>query len=93
LSDIDFRSCAQVFARLEDYVDRELSRDDLLQVERHLEICANCAEEFRVEGEVLRAIRDRLARIALPPGLEARVWRRLNARAAADPNNDPPAGV
>lgn len=83
MTDIDYRTCAQVFARLEDWVDRELSADDLLRVERHLEICAVCAEEFRVEGEVLRSIRKKLHRIELPAGLEARVWRRIADQARA----------
>ena len=89
MSDIDFRSCADVFARLDDYVDRELSPDDLLQIERHLEICATCASEFRIEGQVLQAIRSKLARIATPPDLHARVWRRVQLAAAERPN-DPP---
>ena len=84
MSHIDYRSCAQVFARLDDYVDRELSADDLVQIERHLEICATCASEFRLEGRLLRTIRGNLRRIALPPGLESRVWRRVT-RAAREP--------
>ena len=83
MSDIDYRSCAQVFARLDDWVDRELSADDLEQIQRHLEICAVCASEFRIEGNLLRAVRGKLRRIQLPPGLEGRVWRRIN-RGAAD---------
>ncbi len=79
MSDIDHRSCAQVFARLDDYVDRELSADDLEQVQRHLEICAMCASEFRLEGLLLRTIRDKVRRIALPPGFEARVWKRIDS--------------
>jgi anti-sigma factor (TIGR02949 family) len=89
LSDIDFRSCSAVFARLDDYVDRELSPDDLHQIERHLEICATCASEFRVEGEVLRTIRAKLARIEVPPGLHARVWRRLNHVRSVSPTEPP----
>lgn len=81
MSDIDYRSCTQVFARLDDWVDRELSPDDLERVEEHLEICARCASEFRVEGQVLRTIRAKLRRIRLPDGLEARVWDHI-ARAA-----------
>lgn len=77
LSPIDYRSCSQVFAMLDDYVDRELSPDDLAQIERHLEFCARCASEFRLEGELLRTIRDKVRRIALPPGLQSRVWRRV----------------
>ncbi len=79
MSEIDHRSCAQVFARLDDYVDRELSADDLEQVQKHLETCAMCASEFRLEGQLLRTIRGKVRRIAMPPGFEARVWKRINA--------------
>src|SRR5262249_40907265 len=81
LSDIDYRSCAQVFARLDDWVDRELAADDMAQIERHLEICAMCASEFRLEGPLLRTVRGKLRRLQLPAGLEGRVWQALNAAA------------
>ena len=88
MSDIDYRSCAQVFARLDDWVDRELSADDLEQIRRHLEICAMCAFEFRIEGALLRTIRAKVRRIRVPAVFEARVWRRINrvrvAREGAD---------
>jgi anti-sigma factor (TIGR02949 family) len=78
MSTIDHRSCAQVFATLDDYVDRELSAADLEQVQRHLEICAMCASEFRLEGQLLRTIRAKVRRIALPPGFEGRIWKRIH---------------
>lgn len=90
MSDIDFRSCAQVFARLDDWVDRELAADDLEQIQKHLEICAMCASEFRVEGQLLHVIRQKVRRIHMPPGLEARIWKRLNdvASAPGEPSAD-----
>jgi anti-sigma factor (TIGR02949 family) len=91
LSDIDFRSCAQVFARLDDWVDRELAPDDMEQVEKHLEICSMCASEFRVEGQLLRTIRAKVRRIQMPAGVEARLWKRLNAAGVSDePSQDSP---
>lgn len=69
-------------------MDRELSPDDLEQVEKHLEICAMCALEFRLEGQLLRTVREKLRRIQMPAGLEARVWQRVNAAARPVP---PPA--
>jgi anti-sigma factor (TIGR02949 family) len=78
VSDIDYQSCSQVFARLDDWVDRELSAGDLEQIRKHLEICAICASEFRIEGALLRTVKGKLRRIRLPPGFEARVWRRIN---------------
>ena len=89
MSDIDFRSCAQVFARLDDWVDHELSDDDLAQVRKHLELCAMCASEFRIEGQLLRTLRSKVRRIALPPGFEGRVWRRVVESAESDPPGSP----
>lgn len=89
MSDIDYRSCAQVFARLDDYVDRELSPGDLEQIEKHLEICAMCASEFRLEGALLRTIREKVQRIAMPVGFEARVWQRVRDARAAEGGDSP----
>jgi anti-sigma factor (TIGR02949 family) len=88
LSDIDYRSCAQVFARLDDWVDRELSTDDLEQIRRHLEICAMCASEFRIEGALLRTLKTKVRRIQLPAGFEARVWGRINRAQVARKGED-----
>lgn len=88
MSDIDFRSCSQVFARLDDWVDRELTPADLEQIEKHLEICAICASEFRLEGTLLRSIREKVQRIALPPGFEARIWHRVTEAVACDDPDD-----
>jgi anti-sigma factor (TIGR02949 family) len=85
MSDIDHRSCAQVFARLDEYVDRELSADDLEQVQKHLEICAMCAAEFRLEGQLLRTIRGKVRRIALPQGFEARIWKKIHRGTPREP--------
>ena len=84
MNDFDYRSCAQVFSRLDDWVDRELSTEDLGQIQRHLEICARCASEFRVEGDLLRTLKAKVRRIQLPPGFEARVWRRVTASPGGD---------
>ena len=86
---IDPESCAKVFARLEDWVDRELSSDDLGRIEQHLRSCAMCASEFRFEEEVTRAVRDRAQRIRLPAGLHQRL-REVLAGAAPEPP-EPPA--
>lgn len=70
-------TCEQVFARLDDYVDRELSSEEMRLVQEHLEICAACAGEHRFESTVIHEVRDRLRRIELPAGLMARISERL----------------
>ena len=37
---VDRVACDEVLRRLDDYVDRELARDEILQVELHLNHCA-----------------------------------------------------
>lgn len=73
----DAFTCSQAFRALDDYLDRELSPEDLVRVKRHLEECAMCAGEARFEAGVLREVRDRLRRLQLPEGLEARVWKSI----------------
>jgi len=72
-------NCAETFRRLDDYLDRELSADELAAVESHLEQCVICAGEFDVEKDVFEQIRERLRRIRMPADLMARIAARLNA--------------
>lgn len=74
---LDFYSCAEVMRLLDDFVDRELAPHEVEQIERHLVECEHCARDMRLEASVVRSIRTTLRRIQLPPGVEARVWRRL----------------
>lgn len=74
MTPLDPYTCAQAFRTLDDYVDRELAREEYERVSAHLETCAVCAAEFRFEASVIRQVRSKLRRIALPDGLEARVW-------------------
>ena len=66
-------TCEEAFRRLDDYLDRELSEQEMILVREHLEVCAGCAREFNFESSVLRGVRDKLRQIDLPPSLEARV--------------------
>ncbi len=70
-------TCAEVFERLDDYVDRELAPADLREVESHLARCAACADEFAVERDLLMAVRAKLASIRVPADLRARIEARL----------------
>ena len=72
-------TCEQAFARLDDYLDRELSEQERLEVAQHLEVCAVCAPEFTIEREVLDDIRMKLRRIRVPEGLRARISAALRS--------------
>jgi anti-sigma factor (TIGR02949 family) len=71
--------CEQAFKRLDDFVDRELSADEQRLVAEHLATCQMCASEFTFEAAILDGVRDRLRRIAAPPGLLDRVLGKLRS--------------
>ncbi|HZP85146.1 MAG TPA: anti-sigma factor [Chthonomonadaceae bacterium] len=81
MTQVDRLTCAEVFRRLDDYLDRELSPREMQLVKAHLEICAACASEYAFEAEVLNQVRAKVQRIDLPSGLLAKVSRALAAAA------------
>lgn len=83
MSGPDRYTCEQAFKRLDDYVDRELSPDEQRLVSEHLQTCQTCASEFTFEAGVLDGVRDRLRRIAAPPGLLDRVLGKLRSEGKA----------
>ena len=77
-------TCEQVFARLDDFLDRELSADEMQLVQGHLDTCAACAGEYRFEVTLLTDVRGKLSRIDVPEGLRARISEHL-ARSQGPP--------
>ena len=71
-------NCREAFRRLDDYVDRELTPDEVADVEAHLAVCVACTDEFAVERDLLDAIRARLKSIRMPPDLMNRISERLS---------------
>ncbi len=70
-------NCEQTFARLDDYLDRELTPAELAEVAQHLERCVVCAGEFGVEARLLEEIRLKLRRVRAPAELMAKIEARL----------------
>lgn len=66
---LDRFSCEEIFRRLDDYIDRELSDDEVRKVEEHLSACAECAGEYRFEASLIEELKAKLRRIAVPPTL------------------------
>jgi len=75
-------TCRQAFDRLENFLDRELSPEETLRVQEHLDICAVCTREFQFEAGILDGIRARLARIQIPMRLADRISEALRLEAA-----------
>ncbi len=79
--------CGEAVDRLDDYVDRELSPEEMAQVEEHLSQCADCAEQHEFEEGVLRCLREKLQRIAIPDDVAARI---LDAVSRGEAPSSPP---
>lgn len=78
-------TCEEVFARLDDFLDRELSPEEMRLVEEHIETCAACASEHRFERQVVDSVRDKLQRIELPAALRQSILARLASGEAQSP--------
>ena len=51
--------CAQVFARLDLILDRELPASELLEMEGHLTACLHCADRAEFEQKLRAIVRER----------------------------------
>lgn len=70
--------CRECFERLQDFLDRELSSEELLLVEAHLQECGCCAAEYEFEQSVLRHIKGGLQSSEVPPELRKRCLENLS---------------
>ena len=77
-------TCIEVFNRLDDYLDRNLSDEEIALVARHLDECLMCANEYRFEATVLEGLKARLRRIEMPPHLLSSIILRLQAESNAE---------
>jgi anti-sigma factor (TIGR02949 family) len=83
MRNIDHFSCREVFRRLDDYLDRELSAEEMEKVRSHLDDCVVCAAEYRFERHLLDGVKEKVRRIAAPRDLLTLVQAAI-ARARAD---------
>lgn len=80
---LDRYTCEEALRRLEDFVDRELTPDEMRRVQAHLDTCAACTDQYRFEGRLLDGLREKIRRISLPDDLQERITRRLDAERRA----------
>ena len=74
-------TCKEAAARLDDYVDRELSARELQLVERHLKICHECAKKFAFEAGLINGLRQKVSQLEVPPQMVANIKALLEAEA------------
>jgi anti-sigma factor (TIGR02949 family) len=72
-------NCKDCVDRLGDFVDRELSAEEIAAVQQHLEECFGCSREFRFEGAVLDSIKATLRRVQAPASLLEKIRRSLDS--------------
>ncbi len=77
MNPLDRVTCEHAFRHLDDYLDHELTPQEMQEIKAHLEICAMCAKEFRFQAEVLEEVRERIQRLALSPTLRGKVTSAL----------------
>ena len=77
MSRLDRTNCEEAFRRLDDYLDRRLTPEELRIFEEHLEVCAWCTREFNFEASVLDGVKRKLRQLEAPPDLVTRILGRL----------------
>lgn len=72
-------NCQQTFDRMQDYLDRELSSEEMEMVRMHLDACGVCAEEYVFEESVIRFVRSGVSDCCMPTGLASMISRSLDS--------------
>ena len=72
-------TCEEAFRRLDDFLDRRLSPEEIRLVEEHLQTCEACTREFSFEASVLEGVKQKLRQLETPSDLLARVLSRLQS--------------
>jgi mycothiol system anti-sigma-R factor len=73
MNELDRLQCEQVFKKLDDYIDAELSAEEMDLIRQHLDICAWCAGAYQFQSGVLKEVEARLQRIPAPDNLRDKV--------------------
>ncbi len=69
--------CQDCLELLYEYLDKELSAEDLATVRRHLDDCRGCSGHFFFEEHLIRKIHDACADDRAPDQLRQRIVLRL----------------
>ena len=64
--------CSKCEELLQPYVDRELTPEEQLEAEQHLEACGYCAKRYRFEESLRRYVRE-CCEEPMPDGLKERL--------------------
>ncbi|HVB77411.1 MAG TPA: mycothiol system anti-sigma-R factor [Candidatus Nitrosotalea sp.] len=71
-------NCPDCRERIDRFVDRELSEDDLRSLEHHLSACPDCDDEYRLQSNVKRLVRVACGEGEAPAQLRERLRQLLS---------------
>lgn len=77
MSEPSYFDCKAAYLRLNDFLDRELSQEEVVLVQAHLERCRVCAMEYAFEASLMEQIRLKVREGQAPPELKAAVQELL----------------
>ena len=77
MSHIDRSTCEDLIRKLDDYLDRRLTDEEMRLVLEHLSTCALCTMEYQFERGVLEELRRKVSRIDAPKDLLSRIMGKL----------------
>lgn len=70
--------CRAVLERLYLYLDRELAEADCAEIDRHLDLCADCLRLVGFEREIKAIVGRKCRETQIPEGLAERLRARLS---------------
>lgn len=72
-------NCVECMERLDSFVDRELSDDDLHEVRQHLEHCPPCEHHFHLRADMKRLVKVSCDEAKTSSGLRDKVRQLLSS--------------
>jgi mycothiol system anti-sigma-R factor len=72
--------CRETIVKLQTFLDRELSQDEVATVRYHLEQCPPCEHLFRFEDHWRRLIKVRACTESAPPTLREQILAKMRAK-------------
>jgi anti-sigma factor (TIGR02949 family) len=69
--DLTIEQCRDAIARLDEYLDRELTPEDRARLDKHLRICDHCTEEYDLRSRAQAILRLKLCGEKCPEELKA----------------------
>lgn len=81
---VDRFTCEQVFLRLDEYIDRELTADEMQLIHEHIAQCHWCLSAYEFQESVLSSVKAKLQRVQAPPDLMERISLALKQETAKE---------